>query len=112
MYSLRRKMCFLCDQGRASVGSTPFVHFYGQAQWVGKSQIGNWLRDFIAAIPDTAREEFPAVLAQLRNKRPWARDEHTSCRRNIAAIQKKAGQSVQYKEKDIPEPQGCGEGHR
>lgn len=91
-----------CEQGRGPVGSTPFVHFYGNSQWIGKSQIGNWLRDFIEAIPETAREEFPAVLAQLHNKRPRSRDEPASRRRNVAAIRKHFGKTVQYKGKRYP----------
>ena len=86
-----------CDQGRGLVGATPFVHFYGRAQWVGKSQVGAWLEQFMVKLPARMRQEFPAVRQHLRKR---AQPSNRSGRsRNTQSIQRALGSKVVYKGK-------------
>jgi hypothetical protein len=51
-----------CDQGRKGPGGrTPYVHLYGQPQWLGKAVIGTWLIALRASMGYAQRRRMPAV---------------------------------------------------
>ena len=90
-----------CDQGAGKVGATPFVHFYGNSQWIGKAKICNWLRRFVAAIPAKDRKLFPEVQRRLweqavRGGRPDDERKVKARGRNVKAIRSSLGQKVRH----------------
>ena len=96
-----------CDQGAGKVGATPFVHFYGRSQWIGKSRICDWLRRFMAAIPAKHRKMFPSVQrrlndqARLGNRLQDQSQVKARCR-NSTAIRKSLGKQVRFRGKLYP----------
>ena len=96
-----------CDQGAGKVGATPFVHFYGNSQWIGKAKICHWLRRLMAAIPAKHRKMFPGVQRRLLDQarlgnRPEDQRQCKARGRNIKAIRKSLGKQVRYQGKLYP----------
>ena len=96
-----------CDQGTGKVGATPFVHFYGRSQWVGKSRICDWLRRFMAAIPAKHRKMFPPVQRRLNDQARLGNrlqdQSHVKARcRNSTAIRRSLGKQVRFQGKLYP----------
>ena len=59
-----------CDQGRPRPpGATPFLHFAGCAQWLGKSQIRKFLAECWQTIPVAQRAAFPNMQMAVRSWR-------------------------------------------
>ena len=61
----------LCDAGRRVPGRTPFVHFYGLAQWLGKTQISRWVSMLLDSLPRSQRgslTEAKTLVSKARRK--------------------------------------------
>ena len=96
-----------CDQGAGKVGATPFVHFYGNSQWIGEARICNWLRRFMEVIPAKHRKMFSGVqrrlLVQARKGNRLDDQRKVKARgRNIKAIRNSLGNQVRYHGKLYP----------
>ena len=61
----------LCEAGRREPGRTPFVHFYGVVQWLGKTQISKWVSMLLDSLPRSQRgswTEAKTLVSKARRK--------------------------------------------
>ena len=86
---------------------TPFMHFYGQAQWLGKSRIGGWCSAVADAMSMKQRNQLAAFVTYVKDFHSRSMSAVSVMKRKARVVTKKAvvkamGTPVWYKGKRYP----------